>query len=244
MTKSEIYSFLDLTSLSSIDNINSIAELVKFAIDKEEKGFKPAALCVFPQFYKSLQEGLLKSQIRSAVVAGAFPHGLASLETKVFEVKQLADNGIDEIDIVINRGLILAEEFDQAQKELEAIRQACPNVCLKVILETGELQSEKLIKHATQTAINAQADFVKTSTGKSTIGATPEAVHWMCEVVKEHHQKTGNQVGIKVSGGVKTEQEARDYISIVQNILGDSWLSPSLFRIGASSLANELIKDL
>jgi deoxyribose-phosphate aldolase len=150
---------------------------------------------------------------------------------------------VDEIDIVINRGLLLAENFEQAEEELQALRAAAPNVCLKVILETGELLDEQLIKRATSIAITAGADFVKTSTGKCAIGATPEAVKWMSQIVLEHYEKTGKKVGIKVSGGVKTKADALQYISIVENTLGSSWLKPKLFRIGASSLAHELLTN-
>jgi deoxyribose-phosphate aldolase len=241
LNEKEIFSFLDLTSLNSTDNTHSISSLVDFAIEQNLRGFSVAAVCVYADFGKFVQNQLAETPIKTAVVAGSFPHGLATLETKVFEVSKMNHLGIDEIDIVTNRGLILAGEFDRAERELQTMREACPNVCLKVILETGELQSEALIKGATQIAINAKADFVKTSTGKSNIGATPEAVKWMCEIVKTHYQKTGNQVGIKVSGGVKTREDAVRYISIVQDILGSAWLHPDLFRIGASSLANDLI---
>jgi deoxyribose-phosphate aldolase len=122
------------------------------------------------------------------------------------------------------------------------MRQVCPKAGLKVILETGELIEEGLIKKATQIAINAKADFIKTSTGKSKIGATPEAVQWMCEQIKEHYEQTGRKVGLKISGGVRTENDAIAYIKIVQEILGATWLTPDLFRIGASSLASDLIK--
>lgn len=241
MNAKEIFSFLDLTSLNSTDNLHCISELLTFALDQEQHAYRAAAVCVYSDFGGFAKEKLALSGIKTAVVAGAFPHGLSSLETKVFEVNQMAAIGVDEIDIVINRGLILAGHFEQAEKELKTLRAACPHVCLKVILETGELIEENLIKQATRIAIAADADFVKTSTGKSAVGATQEAVKWMSEVVQEHFEKTGKRVGIKVSGGVKTKDDALHYISIVASILGASWLNPLLFRIGASSLAHELI---
>jgi deoxyribose-phosphate aldolase len=243
MTSKEIFSFLDLTSLNSTDNLQSISELVVFALEQHHRNNSVAAVCVYSDFGGFVQEKLTLTGIQTAVVAGAFPHGLSSLETKVFEVQQMAKMGVDEIDIVINRGLLLAENFEQAEEELQALRAAAPNVCLKVILETGELLDEQLIKRATSIAIAAGADFVKTSTGKCAIGATPEAVKWMSEIVLEHYEKTGKKVGIKVSGGVKTKADALQYISIVENTLGSSWLKPKLFRIGASSLAHELLTN-
>jgi deoxyribose-phosphate aldolase len=241
MTSKEIFSFLDLTSLNSTDNLQSIEELVYFALEQYHRKNSVAAICVFSNFGGFVQEKLTSTGIQTAVVAGAFPHGLSSLETKVFEVQQMSKMGIDEIDIVINRGLLLAEKFEEAEHELKALRSAASNVCLKVILETGELLEEQLIKRATSLAISAGADFVKTSTGKCAIGATPEAVKWMSEIVLEHYEKTGKQVGIKVSGGVKSKADALHFISIVENTLGTFWLNPKLFRIGASSLAHELI---
>lgn len=242
MTAKEIFSFLDLTSLNATDNFETILSLVEFALEQERRGFSAAAVCVYSSFGSSVQEKLASTRIKTAVVAGAFPHGLSNVETKIFEVKQMADLGIDEIDIVVNRGLILSGEFEKAEQELHAMRQVCLKVGLKVILETGELIEEDLIKKATQIAINSGADFIKTSTGKSNIGATPEAVQWMCEKIKEHFEQTGRKVGVKISGGVRTENDAIAYIKIVQEILGEAWLTPDLFRIGASSLANDLIK--
>lgn len=243
MTSKEIFSFLDLTSLNATDNIDSITTLVDFALEQNQRGFSVAAVCVYSNFGVFVKAKIASTGIKTAVVAGAFPHGLSSLETKIFEVQQMAELGLDEIDIVVNRGLILSNDFDLAERELLSLRNACPHVGLKVILETGELMREVLIKNATQIAINSGADFVKTSTGKSNIGATPEAVRWMSEQIKEHFEKTGRKVGLKVSGGVKTEQDARQYIQIVRDILGESWLHPNLFRIGASGLAKELIKS-
>ena len=240
--KKTVFSFLDLTSLESTDNFKTISTLVNFAIEQNQRGFSVAAVCVYSAFGVHVQQKLASTGIKTAVVAGGFPHGLSSIETKIFEVKQMADLGIDEIDIVVNRGLILSGEFEKAEQELHAMRQVCPKAGLKVILETGELIEEGLIKKATQIAINAKADFIKTSTGKSKIGATPEAVQWMCEQIKEHYEQTGRKVGLKISGGVRTENDAIAYIKIVQEILGATWLTPDLFRIGASSLASDLIK--
>jgi deoxyribose-phosphate aldolase len=242
LIKKNIFSFLDLTSLNATDNYEVISTLVDFCIEQNQRGFSVAAVCVYSEFAAYVKQKLVSTDIKTAVVAGAFPHGLSCLETKVFEVQQMAALGVDEIDIVLNRGLLLSGDFDKAAGEIRAMRNACPNVCLKVILETGELLNETLIKQATEIVINAQADFVKTSTGKCPIGATPEAVQWMCEILKQHFDKTGKKIGLKVSGGVRSENDALEYIKIVQEILGDSWLHPDLFRIGASSLAHDLIK--
>ncbi len=243
MEKKELFSFLDLTSLNSTDNFQNIKTLVDFASEQNQRGFSAAAVCVFSNFGAFVKTQLSNTNINTAVVAGAFPHGQQPLEVKVLEIEKAALDQVDEIDIVLNRGLFFERRFDLVEEELRSLRSAADGIVLKTILETGELKTQDNIKLAAELAIQNGADFIKTSTGKIEIGATPEAVQWMCEVIKEHHQKTSRKVGIKVSGGVKTYADACVYIEIVRNTLGDSWLNPELFRIGASSLAKELIEN-
>ncbi len=242
MHPKEIFSFLDLTSLNATDNEATISSLLNFALEQNQRGFSAAAMCVFSNFGAFVKTQLSDTNIKTAVVAGAFPHGQQPLELKVLEIENAVKDQVDEIDIVLNRGLFFENRFDLLEEELRSLRSAADGTILKTILETGELKTQGNIKLAAELAIQNGADFIKTSTGKIEIGATPEAVQWMCEVIKEHHEKTGKKIGIKVSGGVKTYPDACVYIEIVRNTLGDSWLNPELFRIGASSLANELVK--
>lgn len=241
--KKEVFSFLDLTSLNSTDNSQNIQTLVDFALEQNQRGFCAAAVCVFSNFGAYVKTGLSETSINTAVVAGAFPHGQQPLEVKVLEIEKAVLNEVDEIDIVLNRGLFFESRYDLLQDELRSLRNAADGTILKTILETGELKTQENIKLAAKMALLNGADFIKTSTGKMEIGATPQAVQWMCEVIDEHHQKTGRKVGIKVSGGVKTYADACVYIDIVHSALGKSWLNPQLFRIGASSLAKELVEN-
>ncbi len=237
----EIFQFLDLTTLNATDSKKDVKALVDFALEQSQRGFFAAAICVHSNFSKYLVEELENSTIAAAVVAGAFPHGQVSLDVKTLEVEDAMLDGVDEIDIVINRGLLLEGQLLELKNELTEMREVAQNVALKTIIESGELKIPENIKKATQLALLCGADFVKTSTGKSTIGATPEAVRVICETIKEFYEQQGEKRGIKVSGGVKTYEDALVYYNIVNEILGAAWLNKNLFRIGASSLAKELI---
>ena len=184
---------------------------------------------------------LQSSSIHTAVVAGAFPHGQTFLEVKVQEVRTVAEIGVDDIDIVLNRGLFFAGDLDGVHNEIVVLKENAGNSHLKVILETGELKSEEYIKKAAQLAISAGADFIKTSTGKCDIGATETAVRIMCQEIKREFESSGRKVGLKPSGGIRTFDDAALYRDIVLAELGEQWLTPKLFRIGASSLAKDLI---
>lgn len=243
LSAAKLFSFLDLTTLNSTDSEINIETLIDFALMQKQRGFNVAAICVYSNFAELLIQKLKSSSIKSAVVAGGFPHGQMLLSAKSAELKHLESLGIDEIDVVLNRGLFLSGQRDKAKEDLLQMRQNAPNVCLKVILETGELETDKNIYAAAVLAIEAGADFIKTSTGKSNIGATPQAVRVMCLAVKEHLNHTGKHIGIKVSGGVRTSADALLYAEIVHDSLGQEWLCPELFRIGASSLAHELIDN-
>jgi len=237
----ELFSFLDLTTLNPTDSEKTVQQLLDFALAQSREGFQAAAVCVYSNFAVLLIDKLKGTGIKSAVVAGAFPHGQALNSAKNRELKDLAAQGVQEIDVVLNRGLFLSGQRDKAKEDLEQMRNSAPGVCLKVILETGELSTAENIRVAAHLAMDSGADFIKTSTGKSAVGATPDAVRVMCEAIKEHFDKTGKKVGVKVSGGVRTESDAQLYAEIVENVLGKDWLRPALFRIGASSLANDLL---
>ncbi len=246
-TLKQILSFVDLTTLSGDDTKEKVTALCNKALTLQKQygaGAHPAAICVYPPFASLVKETLAGSGIQTACVAGAFPSGQAPLVAKIAEVKWTAEQGADEIDTVINRGLFLEGRYDEVKAELVAIKEACGNAHLKVILETGELKTKENIRKASQIAIEAGSDFVKTSTGKSSPAATIEAVEVMAEVVKEYYAKTGKKIGIKPAGGISTAEEAKAYVEVMNRVLGEEWLSPTLFRVGASRLVDNLTSQI
>ena len=244
-TISELQSLLkclDLTSLEGNDNEKSILTLV----DKANWGCFDnfvAAVCVYPNFGELVRNKLNKS-IKTAVVGGYFPSGQTTLQTKITELKTINETDVEEVDIVINRGALLACNYNVVYDEIAAMRNCIPKKTLKVILETGDISDPELIKKASEIAISAGADFIKTSTGKSHQGATLEAVEVMCAVIKNHFEKTGIKIGIKPSGGIREINEAVAYLNLVKSILGEVWIQPSLFRIGASTLYTNIVNQL
>ena len=180
--------------------------------------------------------------MRITSVAGGFPASQTFLEVKALEVAMAVENGADEIDIVLNVGRMLAGEYDEAANEVEVLRKECADdVVLKVIIESGALKTPELIRRAALLSMLAGADFVKTSTGKIDVAATPEAAVVMCTAIRDYYRRTGRKVGFKAAGGVRTAEDAVLYYTIVEEILGPEWLTPELFRIGASSVANALL---
>ncbi len=238
----KLISFIDLTSLDNCDTETTIKNLVEKA-NNGCLGIHPAAVCTFANFGDLVRKELNFS-IKTAVVGSCFPSSQTLSAVKIAEANLISQTAIDELDIVINRGDFFDEKYDQIKNEIEQIRYALKGKKLKVILETGDLKTEKSIKLAAELAIKSGADFIKTSTGKTSQGASPEAVHWMCEIIKTHYLKTGIKIGIKPSGGIKTIEDALLYYRIIQEELGDEWLTPSLFRIGASSLYDQLTEVL
>lgn len=242
MTKTQIQqliSFIDLTTLGNKDNEKSVRDLIVKA-NKCAGGIAPAAVCIFPQF-GDFAKGLTDIQV--AVVGGCFPTGQTSLEAKAAELRIIALSSVDEVDIVINRGEAVAENWDYLANEVKQARDIIGEKKLKVILESGELTSSEL-QMASMISIENGADFIKTSTGKIEIGATPEAAEIMCQEIHLANSKTAKKVGFKASGGIRTFQDAMLYHDIILNKLGEEWLTPELFRIGASSLYDNLINDL
>ena len=182
------------------------------------------------------------TQMRITSVAGGFPASQTYLEVKALEVAMAIENGADEIDIVLNVGHMLTGEYDEAANEVEVIRKEMDDdIVLKVIIESGALKTPELIRKASLLSMFAGADFVKTSTGKIDVAATPEAAVVMCEAIRDYYARTGRKVGFKAAGGVRTPEEAVLYYTIVEEILGKEWLTTELFRIGASSAANNLL---
>ncbi len=234
---------IDFTTLEGSDTTAKIISMCKQAKSFERKPDQipnVAAVCFYPVFASQAKKQLEKSGINVAVVAGGFPSGQIPLKHKVAEVKYAAENHADEIDVVISRGLILTGKIEEATNEIAALKEAAGKAHLKVILETGELESAINIRIAAEAAISGGADFIKTSTGKIAVGATPEAVLIMLDTIKEYYQKTGKIIGIKPAGGISEPETAIHYYLLVKEVLGEKWLNKNWFRIGASRLAGKL----
>lgn len=240
-----IISLLDLTTLEGTDNDEKITRLCTKALHFGDLSLPlPAAVCVYPPFVRLAKQLLAGSGIRVASVAGAFPSGQLPLHLRVNEVDYAISEGADEIDMVISRGAFLAGDYQKITDEVASIKQSCGGKYLKVILETGELLTNDNIRLASELAIEAGADFIKTSTGKIQPAATPEAMGVMLEVVSNHYKLTGKKIGIKPAGGISTSDQALLYYLLVKEKTGYEWLSNKLFRIGASRLADAIASEL
>ncbi|MBR5812567.1 MAG: deoxyribose-phosphate aldolase [Alistipes sp.] len=244
----EVYKFclsaIDLTTLSCCDSEQSVSEFAgraaEFGVDYPHLQ-NVASICVYPPFVETVGLAIDATPLRITSVVGGFPSSQTFLEVKMLETAMAIENGADEVDMVINVGKILSEAYDEAAAEVEVIRGEAEEATLKVILETGALLSPALIRNASLLAMAAGADFIKTSTGKIDVSATPEAAIVMCEAIRDYYAKTGRKVGFKAAGGIRTAEDAALYYTIVKDILGEEWLNTELFRIGASALANKLL---
>lgn len=242
-----IHGCIDLTSLTSMDTKESVWKMVDKVNDFE--GSHPdvpnvAAICTYPLFVETVKQALTAQNVKIASVAAGFPSSQTFTEIKIAETALAVMEGADEIDIVMNLGYFMEDNFDDLCEEIQEIKESCREAKLKVILETGALATSENIQKAAILALYSDADFIKTSTGKGYPGATPEAVYVMCRVLKTYHSIAGRQVGIKISGGIKTAEEAVNYYTIVKEVLGKEWLNSGLFRIGASSLVGEIEQRL
>jgi deoxyribose-phosphate aldolase len=202
-----------------------------------------AAICVYPNFAKTVREALT-ADVQIACVSGGFPTSQTFTETKIAETALAVMDGADEIDIVINLGLFFGEEYEEMCEEIDEIKFACHEAKLKVILETGALKTATNIHNAAILSMYSGADFIKTSTGKIYEGATLEAAYVMCHAIKSYYDKTKTKIGFKVAGGVSSVEDAVKYYTIVKEILGNEWCNKDLFRIGTSRLANTLLKAI
>lgn len=243
----DIHGFIDLTSLTSLDTRESIWKMVETVNNYE--GSRPdvpnvAAICVYPLFVETVKQALTAQDVNIAAVSAGFPSSQTFIEIKIAETSLAVMNGADEIDVVLNLGYFMEDNYQEIAEEIAEIKEACRDAKLKVILETGALVKAEFIQKAAILAIYSGADFVKTSTGKGFPGATPEAVYTLCKVIKTYNEVSGRKIGLKVSGGVKTAEDAVAYYSIVKEILGDEWLTKDLFRIGASSLVGDIERRL
>lgn len=238
---------IDLTTLNTTDTAERINGFVK-----KVNGFKeafpeyplPAAICVYPKWGGRVKAGLKEAGVKVAVVAGGFPNSQTFLDVKLLECRMALEQGADEVDVVLPLNLFLGGDVEGAAEEIRAMKAVLGDKHLKVILETGALADTEKIYEASMLAMEAGADFIKTSTGKQEPGATPVAAIVMCTCIKEYYQKSGRKVGFKPAGGISNVKDALSYLAIVDTILGKEWLNPSLFRIGASRLANNLLCEL
>ncbi|MDR1756705.1 MAG: deoxyribose-phosphate aldolase [Culturomica sp.] len=237
---------IDYTTLKPTDTESSVKAFVADLLKKLKKNDlrQVAAVCVYPNFASVVRNGLKGTEIRTAVVAGGFPASQTFTEIKLAECKMTVAEGAEEVDVVIAVGDVLEKNFEKIYRELSAIRKVCKGVRLKVILETGELKSIENIFNASLVSMYAGADFIKTSTGKVPVNVTPEAMYVMCEAVRQFYARTGKRVGLKVSGGVSKATNALRYLTIVNHVLGSEWLTSYYFRIGASQLFDDIVKEI
>jgi len=243
-------SFLDLTTLEGKDTKDRVAELCAKAINPKPGLNLPscAAVCVYPSLVSYAKSKVIGTGIKVASVATAFPSGQFHLKSKLEDVKQCIKSGADEIDMVISRGAFLEREYDTVFNEIKAVKNVCTNfgkdIHLKVILETGEIETLDNIRKASIIAMNAGADFIKTSTGKINPAATLPVTLVMLEAISDFYINTGKKIGMKPAGGIRTDKDALQYIMLVSNSLGEEWLNKNLFRIGASSVLDSLINAI
>jgi len=203
-----------------------------------------AAICVYAPMIITAKKALQGSKVKVAAVATAFPSGMTNLDTKLDEVKRAAQDGADEIDMVISRGRFLSGDYDYVAEEINKVKEACGSAHLKVILETGELVTLDNVRAASEIAMTAGADFIKTSTGKIQPAATPEVTLVMMQAIRDFYLKHGKQVGLKPAGGISKSKQAIQYLVMLRETLGQDWLKPDLFRFGASSLANDILMQI
>ncbi|MBD5194471.1 MAG: deoxyribose-phosphate aldolase [Bacteroidales bacterium] len=243
----KILNSIDLTTLSSEDSELSVAKFTQRVNDFENEYAQypnVAAICVYSNFAEVVDNNLDVEGVDVCVVAGGFPSSQTFQAVKVADVAMAVASGAQEVDIVLNIGMFNDGNYEDLSDEIIELKHTAKTARLKVILETGALRTPERIRAASILAMYSDADFIKTSTGKIYEGATLEAAYVMCMCIKEYFKATGRKVGFKAAGGVRTTEEAVAYYTLVKEILGEEWLNPSLFRIGASSLANNILSSL
>lgn len=247
----EVYKFLlnsiDLTTLSTEDSERSVAKFTNrvndFDAEYPQYGHV-AAICVYSNFAEVVKDHLDVEGVDVCVVAGCFPSSQTFTAVKVADVALAVASGAQEVDVVLNIGMFLDENYEELCDELIELKNTAKDAKLKVILETGCLKTAAAIKRASILSMYCDADFIKTSTGKIYKGASLEAAYVMCRCIKEYYEQTGRKVGFKAAGGVRTTEDALNYYAVVKEVLGDEWLNQDLFRLGASSLANAVLSCL
>lgn len=238
---------MDLTTLEGKDTAGKVRQMCQKALrplDSDPSIGPCAAVCVYPNHVPTAKQMLAGSSVKVASVATAFPSGQSPLSIKLDDTRRAVEFGADEIDMVIDRGAMLVGDYGKVFDEIAATKEACGPAHLKVILETGELGSYDMIRKASDLAIAAGGDFIKTSTGKIQPAATPAVTLLMLEAIRDHYYATGRRIGMKPAGGVRTAKQALQYLVIVKETLGDAWLNPDLFRFGASALLNDVLMQL
>ncbi|XP_051174569.1 deoxyribose-phosphate aldolase [Leptopilina boulardi] len=244
--------FIDLTTLGGDDTASNVKALCSKAVNPVSLSFEfipiqTAAVCVYPSRIEDAIFALnqLNGQnIAVASVAAGFPSGQYPLESRLREIELAVKLGANEIDIVINRSLVLAHRWNELFKELKAMKEICGTAHMKTILAVGELPTFNDVYKASMVAMQAGTDFIKTSTGKETINATLPIGIVMCRAIRDYHRETGRKVGFKPAGGIKTASEALEWMILIKQELGNEWLDKSLFRIGASSLLDDIVKNI
>jgi deoxyribose-phosphate aldolase len=240
-------SMMDLTTLEGKDTPGKVAFLCRKAMQPAAPRYDVpscAAVCVYSAFVRHAKKFLGDSGVKVASVATAFPTGLMPLKLRLEEVRRAAGNGADEIDMVIDRGVFLAGEYDRVFDEIASVKEACGAAHLKVILETGELQTYDNVRLASEIAMRAGGDFIKTSTGKISPAATLPVTLVMLEAIRDYFFETGIRIGMKPAGGIRNAKQALAYLVMLKETLGDNWLAPELFRFGASSLLNDVLMQI
>ena len=242
-----VLSMIDLTTLEGKDSPGKVKQLCyKAAHLHDQFPDLPtvAAICVYPTMVSIAKKSLNNTDINVASVATAFPSGMTSLEYKLNEVRMVVADGADEVDMVISRGKFLRGEYNYVADEIAFVKEACGKAHLKVILETGELVTLDNVRLASDIAMKAGADFIKTSTGKVSPAATPPVVLVMLEAIRDYYKKTGKKIGMKPAGGISKAKLAIQYLVMIKETLGQDWLNADLFRFGASSLANDVLMQI
>ncbi len=240
-------SMMDLTTLEGKDSVGKVKQLCQKArLPHPAMPDLPsvAAVCVYPSMVKVAKDSLKGTKINVASVATAFPSGMSPLSIRLDDTKFAVSEGADEIDMVISRGAFLQGEYNQVFDEIAAVKEACGKAHLKVILETGELHTYENVRLASDIAMHAGADFIKTSTGKISPAATQPVTMVMLEAIRDYYYATNKMIGMKPAGGIRTAKQAIQYLVIVKETLGAAWLTPEYFRFGASSLANDVLKQI
>ncbi len=238
---------MDLTTLEGKDTPGKVRALAAKARrpDPTDPSIPSvAALCIYPNQIRVAKEALTGSTVKIASVATYFPSGAAPLDVKLLDVRSAVEAGADEIDMVIDRGAFLAGDYGRVYDEIVAVREACAGAHLKVILETGELETYDNVRRASVLAMAAGADFIKTSTGKVDPAARPGVTLVMLEAIRDFHEQTGRAVGMKPAGGIRTAKEAVAYLVMLYETLGAEWMTPNRFRFGASSLLNDVLMQI
>ena len=237
----------DLTTLEGSDTAGKVAALASKAVRPDPSDASVpsvAALCVYPNMVPTAVERLRDSGVKVASVATAFPSGQSPLEVKLEEVRWVVEHGADEVDMVIDRGAFLAGRYAKVYDEIVRVKEACGEAHLKVILETGELGTYDNVRRASLLAIAAGGDFIKTSTGKLSSAATLPVALVMLEAIRDVYEETGKRVGFKPAGGIRNAKQAVQHLVLVHETLGVDWLTPDLYRFGASSLLNDILMQL